>query len=101
MISLFFSQYRIRCGTEANYHLRELDVTSAAQMTQLDSKITEGTVATLSKVEDQAARLDKIETFSRDGMRNSAASVRSLQSVETSLSRIEVFLSSQGSESRP
>ena len=69
-------------------------------MTQMDSKITKGTVATLSKIEDQAAMLEKIETFSRDGMRSSAASVRSLQSVETSLSRIEVFLSSHGSGPR-
>ena len=90
----------MRCGTETNYQFRELDVTSAAQITQLDSKTTEGTVATLSKIEDQTSMLEKIEIFSRDGMRSSAASVESLQSVETSLSRIEVFLSSQGSEPR-
>lgn len=44
--------------------------------------------------------LEKIESFSHDGMKSSAASVKSLQSVETSLSRIEILLSSAGSDSR-
>ena len=57
-------------------------------------------VTTLSKIEDQAARLEKIESFSRRGVQSSAASFKSLQSVETSLSRIETLLSSAGSEAR-
>ena len=57
-------------------------------------------VTTLSKIEDQAARLEKIESFSRKGTRTSAASFKSLQSVETSLSRIETLLSSAGSEAK-
>lgn len=42
--------------------------------------------------------LEKIESSSRNAMRSSAASVRSMQSVETSLSRIEALLSYAGSE---
>ena len=57
-------------------------------------------MTTLSKIEDQAARLEKVESFSRRGARTSAASFKSLQSVETSLSRIETLLSSAGSEAR-
>lgn len=57
-------------------------------------------MTTLSKIEDQAVRLEKIESSSRKHTRTSAASFKTLQSVETSLSRIETLLSSAGSEAR-
>ena len=58
-------------------------------------------MTTLSKIEDQSARLEKIESSSRKGKRTSAASYKTLQSVETSLSRIETLLSSAGNEAKP
>ena len=58
-------------------------------------------MTTLSKIEDQSAKLEKIETSSRKGKTTSAASFRTLQSVETSLSRIETLLSSAGNEAKP
>ena len=58
-------------------------------------------MTTLSKIEDQSARLEKIESSSRKGKRTSTASFKTLQSVKTSLSRIETLLSSTGNEAKP
>lgn len=51
-------------------------------------------MASLSKIEEQNAILANIEAYSEAGMHSSAASVRSLQSIATSLSKIETLASS-------
>ena len=73
-----------------------MDLATAANVRDLEGKFDHGTAASLSRIEDQNAMLHRIETSSHTGMHSSAASVRSLQSIATSLSRIEARVS--GSE---
>ncbi|KAK0513904.1 hypothetical protein JMJ35_003626 [Cladonia borealis] len=72
---------------------RALELSTAAGVGQLDRKVTAGTAASLSKIEEQNDLLEIIESYSRSSMQTSAASVKSLQSIATSLSRIEALAS--------
>ena len=66
-----------------------MDAVTAVQIKELDSKVSHGTTASLSEIEKQNYILERIETYSEIGMLSSATSVKSLQSIATSLSRIE------------
>lgn len=71
-----------------------MDVSTATNVKDLEGKVSQGTAASLSKIEKQDSMLQRIEAFSQSGMQSSAASVRSLDSIATSLSRLEAMASS-------
>ena len=73
---------------------RELDISTAAHVREVEDKVTQGTAASLSKIEKQDSMLQKIEIYSQSNMQSSAASVRSLDSIASSLSRLETMASS-------
>ena len=65
-----------------------------ANIKKINCKIDQSNAETLSRIEEQDELLERIESYSHSGMHSSAASVRSLQSIATSLSRIEENLCS-------
>ena len=76
-----------------------MDVSTTKTLRNIDTKIDYGTVASLSKIQEQSAMLVNIEAYSEAGMHSSAASVRSLRSIASSLSKIETLASSAASAS--
>lgn len=69
---------------------RTLDISTAAYIKEVER----GTAASLSMIEEQSSILERIEAYTETGMQKSTASARSLQSIVTSLSRLESLASS-------
>ncbi|KAK0517555.1 hypothetical protein JMJ35_000710 [Cladonia borealis] len=69
---------------------RTLDISTAAHIKEVER----GTAASLSMIEEQSSILERIEAYTETGMQESTASARSLQSIATSLSRLESLTSS-------
>ncbi len=78
---------------------RTLDVSAAANIKKLDSKIDTGTAASLAKIEEQNVVLERIESHAKSRVQSSADSVQSLQSIASSLSKIEALAASAASAS--
>lgn len=75
---------------------RTVDVSAAINIKNLDSKLNAGTTASLSKTEEQNIVLERIESHAKKKARaeRSADGVQSLQSIASSVSRIEVLATS-------
>ena len=65
-----------------------------ANIKKINCRIDQSNAESLSRIEEQDELLERIESHTHSGMHSSAASVRSLQSIATSLSRIEENLCS-------
>lgn len=74
-----------------------MDIHTAENLKELDSKVRQGTSASLSKIEEQNVVLERIEAYTETTMIRSAVSDKSLHSIATSLSRIEALASSAAS----
>lgn len=74
-----------------------MDIYTAVNLKQLDSKVQQGTSASLSKIEEQNVVLERIEAYTETTLIRSAVSDKSLHSIATSLSRIEALASSAAS----
>lgn len=82
---------------ELSLPCRTMDIHTAACLQQLDSKVHQGTIASLSKIEEQNVVLERIEAYTQTTLIRSAVSDKSLHSIATSLSRIEALASSAAS----
>ena len=87
-VSLFTFPYLIK-------FLRTLDISTFAHIKEVER----GTAASLSMIEEQSSILERIEAYTERGMQESTASARSLQSIVTSLSRLESLTSSAAKSS--
>ena len=67
-----------------------LDISATAHIKEVER----GTAASLSMIEKQNSILERVEAYTETGMQKSTASARSLQSIATSLSRLESLASS-------
>lgn len=78
---------------------RTMDVSAATDIKKLGGRLDAGTAASLSKLEEQNAVLERIESHTKSRVQSSADSVQSLQSIASSLSRIEALAASAASTS--
>jgi len=98
-LSLFGRYSALADSHSASILIPYMDISTARDILSLDGKVTQGTAASLSKIEEQNGVLEVIEYYSLAGMQSSAASEKSLQSISTSLSRLQGFASSAASAS--
>ena len=73
---------------------RTLDVSTSKKLNSIGGTIEHGTAASLSQIAEQNIVLERIQAYTETDLQTSAASVRSLHSIATSLSRIESLASS-------